>query len=277
MYFKGDFHSHSTKSDGTLSASELISLAKNENIDIMSLTDHDTTDGIEEATLAGKNLGIKIVPGIELSTRHNNESIHVLGYFKDDCYKASNFQEALKEITTFRVERAKKIVKKLKEHFNIEIDYKRVLEIAGGVVARPHIARTIIDAGYNYSLEYIFSNIINESSPAYVPNKNLTLTDGISLLKSVNAVVILAHPVLIKKTPITELLKFDFDGLEAIYPLNKPEDTNKFLDLAKNYNKLVTAGSDFHTASENDTKHGKLGDVSLTGEYLSNFLKALNK
>lgn len=276
MYFKGDFHTHSTESDGKFSPSALVKLAKTENIDIMALTDHDTTNGITAAILSAKKENIKIIPGIELSTRHNNESIHVLGYFKDDSYKSDKFQNVLTEITTFRVKRAKLIVEKLKEHFNIIIDYKEVFKNAGGVVARPHIAKAIIDAGYNYSLDYIFNNIINEDSPAYVPNRKLELNAGIKLLKSINALVILAHPVLVKKTPIKELMKFDFDGIEAIYPLNKKEDTERFLKLADEFNKLVTAGSDFHSGTIDDTKHGKLASVYLQEEPLNKFLKALD-
>jgi predicted metal-dependent phosphoesterase TrpH len=276
MYFKGDFHTHSTESDGTFCPSDLVKLAKAEGIDIMALTDHDTTNGITEAISAGEKVNIKVIPAMELSTTHNNESIHILGYFKDDSYKSDEFQNFLKDSTDFRVKRAELIVEKLKEHFNIIIDYEEVLKNAGGVVARPHIAKAIIDTGYEYSLEYIFNNIINEDSPAYVPNKKLELSDGIKLLKSVNALVVLAHPVLVKKTDIKELMKFDFDGIEAIYPANKAEDTKNLLKMASDFNKLVTAGSDFHSGMIEDTKHGKLASVSLAAEYLNRFLEELN-
>ena len=275
MYFKGDFHTHSNRSDGAFTPSQLVNLAKNKNIDIMALTDHDTTSGIAEAILQGKALNIKVIPGMELSTRYNGESIHVLGYFKDDSYKDQKFQTFLKEITDFRATRAKLIVERLKKHFNIIIDYKKVIENTNGVVARPHIAREIIHAGYNYSLDYIFNNIINEGSPAYIPNKKLELYDGIKLLKSVNAVAILAHPILVKKSSIIDLLKFDFDGIEAIYPLNSSEDTARFIKIAADYNKIITAGSDFHTGKTDDTKHGKLASVFLDENRIHTFLKKL--
>lgn len=275
MYFKGDFHTHSNQSDGSFSPRELVHLAKSENIDIMALTDHDTTSGIPEAMLEGKKFNIRVIPGMELSTQYNGESIHVLGYFKDDCYKNETFQNYLKEITDFRVIRAKLIVELLEKHFNIVIDYKKVLENANGVVARPHIARAIIHAGYNYSLDYIFNNIINEDSPAYIPNKKLDLYHGIKLLKSVNAMVILAHPILLKNNSVIELLKFDFDGLEGIYPSNSIDDTTNFIKIATDYNKIVTAGSDFHTGKTDDTKHGKLGSVFLDDNRINIFLKKL--
>lgn len=277
MYLKGDFHIHSNKSDGIFAPKELVSMAKKQNIDIMALTDHDTTDGLEEALLAGKELNLKVIRGMELSTRYNGESIHVLSYFKDDSYKNEEFQKTLTELTNSRITRAEKIVNNLKKYFNIEIDFKRVLKNAKGVVARPHIARTIIDSGYNYTLDYIFKNIINPKSPAYVPNKTLSLKDGIEFLRSINAVVVLAHPVLIKNTSVRELIsQFDFDGIEAIYPLNSKEVTENFMELAKDNNKIITAGSDFHSGLAADTKHGTLGSIYLNSNYIDEFLKLLN-
>lgn len=273
MYFKGDFHSHSTESDGKLSPEELVALAKSKDIDIMAITDHDTTKGIGKALNAGTELGLKVIPGMELSTRYNDESIHVLAYFKDDSFNNSDFQNFLKNITDYRIKRAEMITYNLKKYFNIDIDYKKVLESANGVVARPHIAKAIMNAGYDYTMDYIFNNIINEGSPAYVPNKKLPLEEGLDLLRSVNSLVVLAHPVLVKKTPVEELIKFDFDGIEAIYPLNRPEDTKRLLTLAKDYNKLVTAGSDFHSGEKTDTKHGTFGSVYLDSNNIDKFLK----
>ncbi len=275
MYFKGDFHNHSIESDGNLSPIDVVKRAKSKHIDIMSLTDHDTTDGVLDAIKEGISLNVKVIPGMELSTSFNNESIHILAYFKDDCYLKEEFQTYLKNLTNYRVERAKKIVDLLKIHFNIVLDYKNVLKIAEGVVARPHIAKAIMDAGYPYSIDYIFQNIINEDSPAYIPNKKLTTKDGISLLKEFNAVVVLAHPVLIKKSPVEELLKLDFDGIEAIYPLNTKEKTNEYLKLAKKYNKIITAGSDFHNLNIGDNKHSDIGTSTLDSKNIEIFLNKL--
>lgn len=275
MYLKGDFHTHTNASDGKFSVHDLLSLAKASGVDIMSITDHDTTDNLNAAIEEGKKIGIKIIPGIELSTLHNGESIHVLGYFKDSSYMKSDLQDFLKEMKDYRVWRAKKIVSSLSKYFNINLDYDNVMKNANGVIARPHIARAIISAGYNYTYDYIFDNIINKESPAYVPNKKVTVAEGIKILKRANAVVILAHPVLIKKTSIEEMLKFDFDGIEAIYPLNSEKDTKHFISLAKENNKLITAGSDFHTDETSDTKHGKLGNIYLDSENIDRLLEKL--
>lgn len=278
MDTKVEFHCHTNASDGKLSPTEVIIRAKNNGISILSITDHDTTIGLDEAFKASKENNIKLIPGIELSTIHNNESIHILGYFKDDSYKNPKFQSFLKEIQDSRIERGKKIVSNLKKYFNIDIDYNKVCEKGNGVIARPHIASTIIEAGYNYSWNYIFDKLISKDSPAYVHNKKVSITEGINLIKENNGIVILAHPKLIHKTSIEEILEFNFDGLEAIYFQNFKKDTSHLISLARNKDLLITCGSDFHGISDGDTKHGDIGDMSnlLDKDDLNKFLKALN-
>ncbi|MHC1683647.1 MAG: PHP domain-containing protein [Clostridiaceae bacterium] len=276
MYNKGDFHMHSTASDGTLTPREVVQLAKNNNVDIIALTDHDNTTGIDEAIAEGLKLGVKVIPGLELSTFHNNESIHIVALFKDDSYKDQYFQDYLNDIVTHRIERAKKIVENLEKYYDVRIDYKRVLEIADGAVARPHIARTILEAGYNIAYEQIFETMLSKNSPAYVENKIITVEEGLSMLRKYNAVTILAHPVLIKKSPVEDLLKFDFDGLEAKYIQNTEDATEKFLILARENNLIYTAGSDFHTDKNYDEKHGSIGDTSLDSCEIELLLTKLN-
>lgn len=275
MYKKGDFHLHTSASDGNLPPSELVSLAKNQNIDILAITDHDNTLGIKDALICGKSVGIEVIPGIELSTRHNGESIHILGYFKDDSYNDKVFQNYLKEIQDYRILRAKKIFKKLKENFDIYLDFEELLKINHGVIARPHIAKAIIDAGYPYTFRYIFDNFIGDTCPAYVPNKDISIDEGLRILKSANALTCLAHPTLIKNTPVENIFKYNFDCIEAVYPLNKSGEEEKFKSLAKKYHKIFSAGSDYHGLNENDHKHGYIGDSFLEGNDLDIFLNKL--
>lgn len=240
----------------------------------MALSDHDTIKGINEAQKEGKKLDVKVIPAIELSTQYKNESIHILGYFKNDKCENKELDKKLEEMHNYRIMRAKKMAENLKKYFGIEIDFENMLKKITGNIARPHIARAVLDAGYNYSFQYVFDNLIGTQSPAYVPNTRLSIEDGIKLLKKSNAVVVLAHPVLIKKSSIDEMLKFDFDGIEAIYPRNSKEDTIKFKSKAKEYKKFITAGSDFHGIS-GDTKHGDIGCVSLNENGIKNFLNEL--
>lgn len=277
MYYRGDFHIHSNESDGRYSPVDLIDLSIKSRMDIISITDHDAVSALDSAIYAGERKGLKVIPGIELSTRYNHESIHILGYFHDDGYNNPILTAYLKDASSFREERAIKIVERLKEYYDIKLDYNKIYESANGIIARPHIAKAIIDAGYSYSWDYIFHNLIGENSPAYVPNRKLSTEDGIKLLKSVNALVVLAHPVLIKNTPVNEIISLGFGGIEAIYFLNTASDTNKYLEIAYTNNLIVTAGSDFHGMQNEDGKHAeRIGTVYLEENNIHTFLDKLN-
>ena len=275
MYNRGDFHLHTNASDGKLSPKELINAAYKNGLDIIAITDHDTTLSVEEGIREGLAKNIRVIPGIELSTIHNNESIHILGYFKDDKYKEEDFQNFLKDMDNYRILRAKKIVENLDTFFNIKLDYEKILEDAKGVIARPHIAKAIMNAGYRYDWKYIFDNLLSNDSPAYVQTKKISTEEGISMLKKLNALVVLAHPVLIEKSSIDEMLGFDFDGIEAVYPINTKKQKAFFKAKAKEYNKFITAGSDFHGITTSDTSHGVIGSVFLSHNELAAFVNIL--
>lgn len=276
MYKKGDFHLHTKNSDGKLSPEELVNLAKKEGVDIIAVTDHDTIAGIEDAVKEGDRIGVKVIPGLELSTLYNGKNVHVLGYFKDISLISESFKAFLKEMTEYRVYRARKIVENLYDMFNLKLSYEKILEDTHGIVARPHIAKAIIEAGYDYSWDYIFEKFIGEDSPAYIPNKKLSTEDGIKLLQSANALIVLAHPVLIKSINLEELFKLPFHGIEAVYSMNSKEDTDRLLQYANNHNKIITAGSDFHGISNNDLKHAStIGEVFLDEKGIEKFLNKL--
>jgi len=240
-------------------------MAKEKKLDCFALTDHDTISGINEALEEAKILNINFIPGIELSTEYKGESIHILGFFNKDDYKNAELNKILEEFKNNRIARAYKIVENLKKYNNIEIDVNNVLSYGKDTIARPHIAKAIIDAGYPYDHDYIFNNFIGNHCPAYIPSTKISTEEGVSLLKKFNAIVFLAHPVLIKKFPLNELLNLKFDGIEAIYYQNKESDTIKFINLAKEKNLYISCGSDYH-GIENDTRHGKVGDVVIPQE-----------
>lgn len=276
MMIKCDFHTHSTASDGKLSSLELVKEAKKREIKYLALTDHDSLSGIEAAVSECDKLGIHFIPGVELSTTYNGENVHILGYFKGDSYKDKSLNDFLDSLKKRRIERATEIVRRLKDHYNITIKVENVINNGKDTIARPHIAKAIINAGYPYTMNYIFDNFIGNDCQAFVPANKLTTEEGIKLLKSFNAIVFLAHPVLLKKFSAEELLKLDFDGIEAIYGLNTPEDTNKFLELAKAKSILVSCGSDSHGYEDIDTSHGILGSQFINETLLNNFLTKLS-
>lgn len=260
---KFDLHMHSTFSDGNLTPKELVNLVKKENLDYFALTDHDNIAGIEEARYYANKLGIKFIPGIELSTEHNGESIHILGFFKDEAYKNPKLLKILDELKENRLNRAKKIIENLDSFYNIKLDLNNILKNNPNIITRPHIAKEIIEAGYNYTFNEIFDKFIGFESKAYVPLTRISTKEGIKILKEFGALVFLAHPVLLKKSKVEDLLIYDFDGIESLYSQNTEEDTNKLIKIAQEKNLYITCGSDFH-GIENDKRHGTIGSVDCT-------------
>lgn len=222
MYKKGDFHIHSNYSDGAYTPKEIVMLAKKKNVDIISLTDHNNTGGINEAIVAGNELGVKIIPGVELSTRYNNSRVHVLGYFKDDSYKNELLVEVLRNVKLHKIS----------------------------------------------SIRHLLGDYIN----FYGKKDRLCVQTGIEILKFFGATVILAHPVLLNISDFIDIIKLNFDGLEAKYFSNKGRDTEYFLKVSRDRNLLYTAGSDFHSCNELYRTHGIIGDVYLNENEIYNFL-----
>lgn len=272
MNIIAEFHCHTTASDGRFSPSQVVEMAKNKNVELLSITDHDTTEGISEALNKANEISLNFIPGIELSCNHNGESIHILGYFKGNDYKDETLIKFLNNLKRNRETRASSIVKNLDKYFNIKINVDDVLKIGNGVIARPHIAQAIVNAGYPFDFQHIFDKFIGNDSPAYVPNKHISIQEGIELLKKYNCIVILAHPKLIKKTPIKNILNYDFHGIEALYYQNFKRETDEFISLAKSRDMIITCGSDFHGISKDDTKHGNIGDMFLSEEDFKKFM-----
>lgn len=257
-----DLHTHSTSSDGKFSPRDVVNQAFENGVKYLALTDHDTVSGITEALDEANKLGVKLIPGIELSTEYNGESIHVLGYFKDDNYKNPEFIKILNNIKEGRIKRAYEIVERLEKYHNIKLDINRVLAGGNDTIARPHIAKAIIYAGYPYDLNYIFDNFLGNNCKAYVPSTNMSTEEGIKILKKFNALVVLAHPIYVKKSPLEELLKFDFDGIEAIYAQNTKEQTNNLLEIVNKENLITSCGSDCHGIL-NDSRHAMIGQIKI--------------
>ncbi|AIO18561.1 DNA polymerase III PolC-type [Candidatus Izimaplasma bacterium HR1] len=273
---KADLHMHSTYSDGLKTTEELFRLAKKNKVDIIAITDHDIVKDVEKNKEDSIKYGIKYIPGIELSTVNEGKPVHVLGYFKDDSYYSDELTSYYKEIKENRENRARKFIENLKCYFNIEITYQDVFKYSNGIIARPHIAKAITVKYPEFGHDYVFDNFIGDSSKAYVPSCELSVEEGINLLRRNNCVVVLAHPTLLRENIHDSVINHDFDGLEAVYYRNKSGDEDKYRSIAKAKNLIITAGSDYH-GIPHDTKHGVVGEMYIEGNDLVNFLNQLKK
>lgn len=271
---KADLHIHTTHSDGTKTVKEIIDLAYQNGLQVLAITDHDICEEVDFAKEYAASKGLTFIPGVELSTLHQNKSVHVLGYFTNDGFKNESMKQYYKMIKEGRESRAHKFAEKLKTFFDIEITYESILSFSKGIIARPHIAMAIQKKYPEYSFDYIFDNFIGDYSKAYVPSTQLPVEEGVALLRRNGAIAVLAHPVLLKNHIRNEVLEMDFDGIEARYYRNQAGDENRYREYAKTHGMIITAGSDYH-GIKNDTKHGIVGDVYIDGEDLKEFLDAL--
>lgn len=242
-----DLHTHTTASDGTMKPRELVVLAKNKGLKGIAITDHDTTEGVEEALIAGYELNVTVLPGIEISSSFQGEEIHILGYLLD--WQSETLRRKLMDLKTERVGRARKIIIRLKD-LGYFLDYEEVQNIAGqGVIGRPHIATALVKRGYVDSQEEAFRRFLERDSPAYIPRKKLSIVDALDLLRTAKAVPVLAHPGKIYNWRIIEpLIQKGLAGIEVYHPCNNKVQTEKLNNICKSKGLIPTGGTDFHGA-----------------------------
>ncbi len=191
---KADLHMHSTASDGVYTPEALMNLAADLGYTHVALTDHDSTAGIPLALEAAKRRGMQLIPGVELSCGAQKE-IHVLGYgFDPENAALRAFCEAR---AAQREARAEAMVQRLCE-LGKPIEMKRVRELARGVIARPHVARALVEAGYVTSVADAFDRYLKPGRPAYVPKEDVKVAEAVRLIAQAGGIAVLAHPMELK-------------------------------------------------------------------------------
>jgi predicted metal-dependent phosphoesterase TrpH len=255
-----DLHTHSIASDGSMTPGELVKYAKECGLSAISITDHDTIDGIAEALEYGEVFDIEVIPGLEISADYKLE-MHILGYFSK--LKYANMQQTLLSLRESREKRNPKIVNKLREMgFDISMEeVKR--EAFGKIIGRPHIAKAMLRKGFVSSIKEAFDKYLSIGRPAYFKKNKLTPKECIKEILNAGGVPVLAHPALLDMDSqelddtLASLKKDGLVGIEAYYVENNPEDTNKLVKLADKYNFLKTGGSDYHGSFKPDIEIGK--------------------
>jgi hypothetical protein len=256
-----DLHTHSTASDGSLTPTELVGLARRSGLQAIALTDHDTVNGLPEALAAGEEQGIEVVPGCELSVCAPKGFIHIVGLFLPE--KPVKLMEGMQYLRDRRADRNERIAAKLAE-LGVDVTYERILEIAGdGTVGRPHIARAIVEAGAASDVQNAFDVYLGERGRAYLPKDKFTPEKALALLKAEGATTILAHPYTMQldgdeeAEAIAGLMDMGLDGIECHYTEHTRTMTEKYLALAERMDLLVSGGSDFHGSAKPDIALGR--------------------
>lgn len=276
MTSRADFHTHTNASDGRLTPTELVRLAASRGLSILSVTDHDSTEGVAEAlAAAGQHPGFTLVPGIEMSTDIPGDEIHVLGYFLN--YEDPDFQATLTGLRTARRDRGRMMVEKL-HRMGIDIPWERVEELAGdGSVGRPHVAQALIEFKRVATFQEAFDRYIGRNGPAYVERAKLTPVEAIEMLAGAGALPVLAHPA--SQGNLDDLLRdlkaAGMIGMEVYYQDYDRTTCARLAAAAERHGLLKLGGSDFHGIG--GERERLPGDIPLPDDAIDAFMAAARR
>jgi 3',5'-nucleoside bisphosphate phosphatase len=276
-----DLHLHTTHSDGSLRPSDVLALAKQASVTALAITDHDITTGINEAIAAGRELGIEVIPGVEVSSFDGRSEFHILGY-----YVQCEDPEFMSRLATLRASRHRRnplIIERLRGA-GLDVTYEEVRALAGTEsVGRPHIARLMMQKKYVSSAKEAFDRYLGEGKPAYVARELPTPVEAIQWIREAKGVAVLAHPTWVKDTGdalrscVTALKNAGLGGVEVHYSTHSRSQTAQYLELAWTLNLLVTGGSDFHGITKPDIEVGYgRGDLKVNPSLLEPLKAAAN-
>lgn len=251
-----DLHTHTTKSDGTFTPSELVDYAIEKGLTAVAITDHDTTEGLDEALSHAAALrkqgkpSVEVIPGIEFSTEYEGKDVHIVGLFIS--YHAPAFQSHLDAFVASRINRNIKMCERL-QAADIDITYEKLqTENPGAVITRAHYAAYLLTHGYVKSRQEAFDRYLGDHTKYFVPREKVTPAQAVQLILAADGIPILAHPPLYHMGNerldklVASLKETGLMGIEAVYSTYTNQDEQNMCRLAEKYDLLLSGGSDFH-------------------------------
>ena len=276
-----DLHTHSLKSDGSMTPAEVVQEAKRAGLTAIALSDHDTVDGLPEALAEGEKIGVEVIPAIEFSVLSKTET-HILGYFID--YNNDYLKQILKEVVDLRIERNHVTTQRLNElGFDITLEEVRALA-PNNFVGRAHFARVLMDKGYTQSVKEGFEKYMSVGKYAYCEKQRLTARDAIEIIEKCGGISFLAHPHLTKlsdddlKEFLLELKSYGLCGIEGYYTDYTPEMQEKYHTLAEEMGLMISGGTDFHAKMKPHISIGTgLGNMKIPYSVLEEMKNILHR
>lgn len=259
-----DLHTHSTYSDGTNTPNEIVDIAVQNSVKVISLVDHDTVEGIGEFLLHAEKSNIEGIPGVEISTSVNKVRIHILGYYIN--IRNKKLLEFFDEISKVRTDNTKNILDKLCNFGQLKYEWERVLEHHRGKkwLCSSHVFEAMMKDGFYTSwndwTEFYHLNF-SKNSKAYIDIGGFSSKDAINIILEADGLPVVAHPKLIgNDEEVKKLIKNGLQGIEVFYPAHSKKDVERYINLAKSNNLVVTGGTDWHgNLTEWDVDIGEFG------------------
>lgn len=274
-----DLHVHTTFSDGTLTPGEVVNCAADLGLKAISITDHDTTEGVFAAQRAAERFDLEVVPGIEISTRLQT-AVHILGYYIDP--NSIELRQALSAIVKERDIRNRRICERM-ELDGLPVSYDEMKFRFGNVIGRPHFATILVELGLAESVQDGFQRYLNRGKRYFQPRSFLSLSESIAVILRSGGLPVLAHPFQYRlmDSQLRELIVHCIDlglkGIECRYSGYSQEQSRYLLGLSEEYRLKPTGGSDFHGLNKPQIQLGSgTGDLQVPYSYLRQIKEELN-
>ena len=269
-----DLHLHSTASDGVLDPPALVRRVRAAGVRTLSLTDHDTMEGVPAAAAAAAELGLDFIPGVEITAVLDRRDCHILGYFLAAAPAGlTRFLDAQRAV---RLDRARAIAARLAE-LGAPIDIEALIRQASAtrrVVTRPLIARALVEAGHARSMQETFDRWLGDGRPAYVTRGGHSPADVVRTIAATGGVAVLAHPGLLRRDDlIPGLARAGLGGIEAHHADHGRSERERYTALAARFGLAVSGGSDYHGDHHHRSRH--LGVAGPSGAELAQLRQRL--
>lgn len=252
-----DLHTHSRASDGTQSPDELVRAASAAGLDVLGITDHDTAEGWDEAEATAAEVGLTLVRGMEISTRHRGQSVHLLAYLPDPTYLP--LREGLQKVLDGRNARVPAILAKLQGlGFAIDVDDVRAVAGDTAAIGRPHVADALVAAGAMRDRDQVFAELLSPGRPAYVDRYAAPLEPMLRTVEEAGGVSVIAHPWgrhdpgAVGEEGLAHLQSLGLAGIEVDHQDHDPATREELRGIARNLGLVATGSSDHHGAGKTD-------------------------
>jgi 3',5'-nucleoside bisphosphate phosphatase len=245
--FRADLHCHTTCSDGTVTPTDIITLAIESHLSGLSITDHDTVDAYQEALPIAKQNQFPLVSGVEFSAMHKETSVHILAY--SFSLQSEMIQNLCLKHKQRRIERNHLIIERLGKA-GMPLQNEDICELESDFhssVGRPHIAAAMVKRGYVESIQQAFNLYLGEGKPCYAAGRSFSVEETVDIIHQAKGLAVIAHPHLIENVKtLRDLLDMEFDGIEGYYARFPPQAHERWIKIGKRKEWIITGGSDFH-------------------------------